>query len=125
MIVKWTTIAEDESTWPPNHVLVYVDRGDMSPQFVKREDEYDDNGDFFKRRVGQQWRPMPKPSKKKKVDPQWIRITYDRTTWPKEGLFFSKSPIGQECLMTRYGLHVLYKGTIINMVSMYGYEWRQ
>lgn len=69
MKVKWTTITEDESTWPRVRLFLIENDGDGSREcFI--------SGGFlfvgpFKREfpddcIGYRWRPMPKPPKKNK-----------------------------------------------------------
>lgn len=67
MIVPWTTITEDESTWPPNGRTFCCGDGEAYRRVKDMYFAVGGSGNYFLERFnGEQWRPMPKPSKKKK-----------------------------------------------------------
>jgi len=78
MKINWTTITEDKSTWPHNNANFNVNPIKWFLIYLKDETirSYRDNENFcfdpavnlpikIKDCVGKQWRPMPKPPKKK------------------------------------------------------------
>lgn len=78
MKIPWTTITEDESTWPPEDKL-----SAFSKQKVCRREGaslrvtgYPESWiHSIELCFGQQWRPMPKPPKKKNQMDGHIRFT--------------------------------------------------
>lgn len=69
MKIKWTTITEDESTWPPEMVSFLLERDDGVSKclFYKKCDGLyimKEGNTEIHNYYGKQWRPMPKPPKK-------------------------------------------------------------
>jgi len=93
MKIKWTTITEDESTWPPEQKDFIANNSKKSFQSCWWERCRDDRiMEIFGNRfckfpyeaIGIQWRPMPKPPKKKVKKSPWKSTSIK----PKLGSYF-------------------------------------
>lgn len=70
MKVKWTTITEDEATWPPRKEFFILELGEsIRDLFCNEELIYvrQEQLRFPSHVIGMQWRPMPKPPKRQQA----------------------------------------------------------
>lgn len=111
MKVKWTTITEDESTWPPENYFVVLNYGRGSTgayRYKNHCDEWvmvilgDDDIELKCRSIAMKWRPMPKPPKEKEPKSPWNKVSHG---YPSNGMaiLIKKNGVGVSRWTYRFG----------------------